>query len=95
METGVTLHTLADLYGISKSSASIIVKEVCEGIKSVLRPLVFPKLTLSRMKQIALKFESLHGIPYILRATDGSHILINVPSINLASYYCRKGFYSV
>jgi hypothetical protein len=95
LATGDTLHTLADLYGISKSSASIIVREVCEGIKTVLRPLVFPKPTLSRMKQIALEFESLHGIPYILGAIDGSHIPIIAPSIDPASYYCRKGYYSV
>ena len=41
LATGDTLHTLADLYGILKSSASIIVRKICEGIKSVLRPLVF------------------------------------------------------
>ena len=76
MATGDTLHTLADSYDISKSSVSIIMKEVCEGIKSVLRPLVFPKPTLSRMKQITLEFESLHGILYILEAIDGSHISI-------------------
>jgi hypothetical protein len=91
--TGNTLHTLADLYGISKSSASIIVREVCEGIKSVLRLLVFPKPTLSRMKKIALEFESLHGILYILGAIDGSHIPIIAPSVDHVSYYCRKGFF--
>ena len=47
------------------------------------------------MKQITLEFESLHGIPYILGAIDGSHIPIIAPSIDHASYYCRKGFYSV
>ena len=95
MATGDTLHTLAYLYGISKSSASIIVRDVCEGIKGVLRPLVFPKPTLSIMKQIALEFESLHEIPYILGAIDGSYIPIIAPSIDLASYYCRKGFYLI
>ena len=60
-----------------------------------MRPLVFPKPTLSRMKQITLEFESLHGIPYILGAIDGSHIPIIAPSIDHAPYYCRKGFYSV
>jgi len=37
----------------------------------------------------------LHEIPYILGAIDGSHIPIIAPSIDLALYYCRKGFYSV
>ena len=95
LSTGDTLHTLADLYGSLKSSASIIVREICEGFKSVLRPLVFSKPTLSRMKQIALEFECLHEIPYILGAIDGSHIPIIAPSIDHASYHCRKLFYLV
>ena len=93
--SGDALHTLADLYGISKPSASIIVRKTCEGIKRLLRPLVFQRPTLGRMKQIATEFESLHGIPYILGAIDGSHIPIIAPSIDPASYYCRKRFYSV
>jgi hypothetical protein len=95
LATGDILHTHADLYGISKSSASIIVREVYEGIKSVFRPLIFFKPTLSRMKQITLEFESLHRIPYILRAINGSHIPIIAPSIDHTLYYCRKKFYSV
>ena len=47
------------------------------------------------MKQIALEFESMHGISYILGAINGSHIPIIAPSIDPASYYCRKRFYSV
>jgi hypothetical protein len=89
------LHTLADLCGISRPSASIIVIETCEGIKKLLGPLVFQRLILTRMKQVVVEFESLYGIPYILGAIDGSHIPIIAPSIDPASYYCRKGFYSV
>ena len=39
--SGDTLYTLADLYGISRPSASIIVKMTCEGIKKSLGLLVF------------------------------------------------------
>jgi hypothetical protein len=38
------------------------------------------------MKQISVEFESLHRIPYILEAIDGSHILIIAPSTNPTSY---------
>jgi hypothetical protein len=44
------------------------------------------------MKQIAQEFESLHGIPYILGAIDGSHIPIIAPNTNPTLHYCRKGF---
>jgi hypothetical protein len=39
--SGDTLHTLADLYGISRPSASVRVRETCEGIKKLLRPWFF------------------------------------------------------
>ena len=92
---GDSLHTFADLYGISRPSALIIVKNTCKEIKKVLGPLVFQRPTLGKMKQITAKFKSLHEIPYILRAIDGSHILITAQSIDHPSYYCRKGYYSV
>ena len=65
-----TLHILADLYGISRLSASIVVRNTCEGIKKLLGPLVSQRSTLGRMEQIDVEFESLHGIPYILGAMD-------------------------
>jgi hypothetical protein len=42
-----------------------------------------------------LKPYTLHGIPYVLGAIDGSHILIIAPPKDLASYYYHKGFYSI
>jgi len=83
--SGDTLHTLADLYGISRQCALIIVRNTCEGIKKLLEALVFQKPTLRKMKQIIAEFESLYGIPYILGAIDGSHIPIIAPSIDPAS----------
>jgi hypothetical protein len=52
------------------------------------------KQTDSSLRAIAVEFEKLHGIPYIIGVVDGSHIPIIVPSIDPTSYYCRKGFYS-
>ena len=83
------------LYSISRPSASIIVKNTCEGIKKLLGPLICQRSTLRRMEQIAAEFESLYEIPYILGAIDGSHIPITTPSIDPTSTCCRKKMYSV
>jgi hypothetical protein len=56
---------------------------------------MFEKPTLTRIKINATKFKALHGIPYVLGAIDGSHILIVAPPKDLASYYYQKGFYSI
>lgn len=85
LDSGDTLHTLADLYGISRPSASIIVRKTYEWIKKLLGPFDFERSTLGKMKKIVAKFESLHEISYILGAMNGTHILIFVPSIDLTS----------
>ena len=92
---GDSLHTLANLYDISRPSTSIIIKNTCKGIKKVLGPLVFQRPTLGKMKQITAEFESLHETSYILGAINNSRIPIIAPNIESASYYCRNGFYSI
>jgi hypothetical protein len=92
--TGNSLVMIADLFKIGVSTASEIVRECCEAIRINLRPLVFQKPTLVRVKKIASEFETMHGIPFILGAIDGSHIPIIAPSHDAISYHCRKGFYS-
>ena len=47
------------------------------------------------MRDISSKFQSLHGIPWIAGAIDGSHIPIISSSEHAADYYNRKGFHSV
>jgi hypothetical protein len=48
---------------------------------------MIPKLTKNKIKGIIVGFESLHGIPYILGAIDGSHILIVAPKLDPKPYY--------
>lgn len=94
LASGNSLSMIGDVYGIGLSTTSTIVRECCEAIKTHLRPLVFPKPTLARMKEIANGFEALHDIPFILGAIDGIHIPIITPSYDPVAYYNRKGFYS-
>ncbi len=55
-------------------------KEFYLTIKKHMKPLVIPKLTKDKIKEITYRFESLHGIPYILGAIDASHIPIVAPN---------------
>jgi hypothetical protein len=48
-------------------------------------PLVIPKLTSSKIAKIKSIFEDLYGIPLILGAIDGSHII----------HHCSKSRYKV
>jgi hypothetical protein len=77
-----------EVHGIAKSTTSIIVREFCSTIKKHLKPLEIPKLTKDNIKEITISFKSLHGIPYILGAIDGSHIPIVALKVDPKSYYC-------
>lgn len=45
------------------------------------------------MEKFAREFESLHQIPYVVGAVDGSHIPIITPRLHAPDYYNRKGFH--
>jgi hypothetical protein len=82
------------VHDIEKNTRSIVVKEFYLAIRNQLKPLVIPKLTRDKIKEIIVGFENLHGIPYILGAIDGNHIPIVAPKVDPKSHYCQKGFYS-
>jgi hypothetical protein len=67
---------------IAKSITLIIMKEFCLTIRKHLKLLVILKLTKDKIKEITYSFESLHRIPYILSAIDGSHISIVAPKVD-------------
>ena len=94
LATSNTLSMIGDLYGLGICTTFVIVRECCKAIKDHLLPIVIEKSTPENMKRRAAEFESLHGIPYVIGAIDGSHIPIIAPSKDSPEYYCRKGFYS-
>ncbi len=69
--------------------------ECCVAITTLLKPRIFEKPTLTRIKTNTIEFKALHGIPYVLGAIDGIQILIIAPPKDLASYYYEKGFYYI
>jgi hypothetical protein len=74
------------VYGIVENTTLVIMKKYCVVIKKHLKSLVIPKLIKRKSKEIMIGFESLHGIPNILNAIDGSHISIIVLKIDPKLY---------
>jgi hypothetical protein len=77
--SGNSLQMFGEVYDIAKNMASIIMREFCVAIRKHLQPLVIPKLTRNKIKEITTNFECLHGIPYIPCAIDGNHVPIIAP----------------
>jgi hypothetical protein len=90
--SGNSLQICGEIYGIAKSMASIILKEFCVVIRKHLKPLVIPKLTKNKIKEITTSFECSYEIPYILGVINGSHVPIIAPKVDPKSYYCQKSF---
>ncbi len=84
---GNSLQMCGEVYGIAESTTSIIMREFCVTIRKHLKPLVIPKLTRNKIKEITIGVECLHGILYILGAIDGSHVPIITPKVDPKSYY--------
>jgi len=81
--SGYSLQMCGEVYGIVESTTSIIVREFCVAIQKHLKPLVILKLTRNKIKEIAISFECLHGIPYILSAIDlKCHVPIIAPKVD-------------
>jgi len=85
-----SLQMCGEVYDIAKITTSIIVRKFCVAVRKHLKPLVIPKLTRNKIKEITTGFEHLHGIPYILGAMGGSHVPIIAPKVDPKSYYCWK-----
>jgi len=71
-----SLQMCREVYGVIESTTLIIAKKLYLTIIKHLKPLVIPKLTRNKMKEITIDFESLHGILYILNAINDNHIPI-------------------
>jgi hypothetical protein len=76
-----------EIYGIIENSTSIIVEELCLTTIKHFKPLVIPKLIKSKIKQITIGFESLHGIPYTIGAINGNSIPIITPKVDPKANY--------
>jgi hypothetical protein len=95
LATGNSMQTIADLYRIGLSTSQLAVNQFTGAIKSILLKKFIRWPSTSTMEQFAGEFESLHGIPYVVGAVDGSHIPIVAPRFHAPDYYNRKGFHSV
>ena len=104
-QVAVTLYYLSDegryrkvanAFGISRSSVSIIVRTVCIAISVHLGP-KYIKLptTQDDVRYAADKFEEQTGYPQCIGAIDGTHIFIKKPTNNSTDYLNRKNRYSL
>lgn len=92
--SGDGLQSIGDLYGIHKSTLSKIAREFCKAVRKHLNPIFIQIPNEMQFRGLARSFKKLHGIPYVIRAIDGSHIHVQAPVIGGEDYYRKKSFHS-
>ena len=92
LATGADYRTLGHIFGVSKSTICLVVKDVCIAIVQVLLPKYIRFPTGPALRD---GFKSELGFPQCGGVIDGSHIPIISPQLCPADYYNRKGWHSV
>ena len=95
LATGDDYRTIGHLFGVSKSTVCLVVKDVCSTIVKILLPQYIKIPKGSALKNVIDGFKTKHGFPQCAGAVDGTHIPIISPKECPADYYNRKGWHSI
>ncbi|CAN7991991.1 unnamed protein product [Ixodes hexagonus] len=94
LATSAEDRTVANLFGVSRSSVNIIVREFCGVVVQRLEPrfVGFPRA--HELADHLREFEAVAGFPRGMGALDGCHLEVCPPKDGAADYYNYKGWYS-
>ena len=95
LSTGSDYRTIGHLFGVSKSTACVVTKEVCAAIVECLLPKYIKIPTGAALRENVEAFKTELGFPQCVGAVDGTHIPIISPQECPADYYNRKGWHSI
>ena len=95
LATGADYRTIGHLFGVSKSTVCVVVKEVCWSIVDELLPDYIHIRTGAALREVVDGFKNTHGFPQCAGVVDGTHIPIISPYECPADYYNQKGYHSV
>ena len=89
-------RTIANLFGVGKSTICGIVKQVCEVIVRMLLPrYIYVPRSRQEVQEKIDGFESRAGFPQVVAAVDGCHVPIIGPEQSPDDYINWKGFHSL
>lgn len=95
LATNLEYRSISHLFGVGLSTCCLITQEVVTAINVVLKAKYIRHPTAPEIRAIVQGFRDKWRFPQVAGAIDGTHIKIRAPSENSASYYNRKGDYSI
>lgn len=94
LATSAEERTVANVFGVSRSSVNLIVKEFCEVVVRLLEPRYVRMPKAHELAEHLRQFEAVAGFPQVVGALDGCHIEVCPPSEHAVDYHNYKGWYS-
>ena len=79
LSTGSDYRTIGHLFGVSKSTVCVVMKEVCTAIVECLLPKYIKIPTGATLRENVEAFKTELGFPQCVGAVDGTHIPIISP----------------
>lgn len=94
LATSAEDRTVANLFGVSRSSVNLIFREFCDVVVRCLEARLVRLPRPHEMKEHLRQFAAITGFPQCVGALDGCHIEVCPPKEHAADYYNYKGWYS-
>ena len=95
LATPAEYRTIANLFGVGRSTVCEIVHETVDAIVTKLKRKYIKFPTGQAQRDVINGFESKWGFPQCVGVLDSSHIPVRPPAQNHTDYYNRKGWYSI
>lgn len=81
------LQNIGNLYNVHESTLLKIIRKFCKAIRKHFQLVLLRTPNESQFRILALRFEQLHDICYIIKAINESHIFVLVLVIDRNYYY--------
>ncbi|XP_070386644.1 uncharacterized protein [Dermacentor albipictus] len=88
-------RTVANLFGVGRSSVNVIYREFCAAVVSVLESDWIRMITEEEMPRHIQEFEAVCDFPQAVGALDGCHFPISPPKKYATDYYNYKGWHII
>lgn len=85
-------RTVANLFGVGRSTLNEIYREFCEVVIARLEDQFLRMITPSEMETHIRDFEAVCGFPQAVGALDGCHFAVSPPKDHATDYYNYKGW---
>ncbi|KAL3194663.1 hypothetical protein MRX96_046009 [Rhipicephalus microplus] len=95
MTTQAEDRTVANLFGVERSTVNTLYRQFCEAVVAVLEHKWIKMVIAEEMARHIQKFEAVTGFHQGVGALDGCHFPISPPKEHATDYYNYKGWYSI